>query len=251
MPVAPINYAPPTRRKSKAGGVVGIIAVIILAPVLGMLITYAFVSGHTQPAQTIQQTNNSNTTTTGGNNTGGNNGTAPSATPTPDTKPQDLPTPTSFKTTQDSTINVSLKYPSDWTALSPQSSSSATSMNIISQQQFEIDFFIAHLTDSASANYTSASQINQSAIASLSQYQISNIQNVTASNAQPTIGGQKWAAQDATFVDGTQTPQHFESIAVQRGNSYYVINIFAPDSLYSTAMQKDINPILSSIHFLS
>ncbi|GHO87921.1 hypothetical protein KSZ_59270 [Dictyobacter formicarum] len=173
-------------------------------------------------------------------------------TPQATAKTNSLPIPTSFKTAKDANLNISIKYPSDWSLGSPQQSTAATSLSINSQDQIGISFVINRLSNSVTSSISGVDELNQSTVQSLQQIQGSHeIQTVQATNAKPTIGGEQWTQKDATLLDGQNTKIHFTSIADKHSKSYYVIYFLVPDSIYQEALQKYLNPMLNSVKFLS
>ena len=250
--VAPVPQSDfvPSRVKAEskprrtAGGIISVIAVIVLAPIIGILIAFAATGRTASPTPAPAPAKTSSSSSGQQQN---------AATPAPATTGnQPLPTPTSFKTAKDTNVNISLLYPADWTQGSPKQTTTATSLNIASQNQIGISFFVTHFNDSASTSITNADQLNQSNIQQLTQFQdVHNLQNVQAANNQPSIAGAKWIEKDATFSDSTNTKTRFSTISVQHGKSYYVIYFFIPEGIYTEAMQKYVNPMLNSIKFLS
>ncbi len=241
QPASQANFKVESKPGRTVGGILSVIAVLILAPIIGVLITFATVSrpaSQATPATkttTSQQTKNATPTTNGQSN----HNVA-------------LPTPTSFKTAKDTNVNISLQYPADWTQDSPAQSTNGSSLNIASQDQIGINFSVIHLNDTTSGTVTNADQLNQTYIQSLTQFQnVHNIQNVQAANTQPSIAGAQWIEKDATFLDGSNNKIHFATISVQHGKSYYIIYFFIPDGIYTEAMKKYIVPMLNSVKFLS
>ncbi|HLG79081.1 MAG TPA: hypothetical protein VKX46_21895 [Ktedonobacteraceae bacterium] len=225
------------RPKRSAGRVLLIIGVLILTPVLGALATFGVLrlNGQLNPtphAQAQPQRTSSNTQT---NQSG------------------QLPTPTGFKTIKDTATNVSLQYPSDWTAgPADQSSSNFVVLPITPPSQIPLGMDIQRFSDSASANFASATDLNTTLIQELSRNQgVHNIQQVTPTSPQVTIGGTKWDQQDATLLDGNNNQLHFTSISVRHNNVYYSIYFYILANYYQEAMQKYIQPILDSVQFLS
>lgn len=227
----------------KAGNILGIIAVLVIAPLVAALITAATLYSNGQltglAAKPMNSSNTSNPTTT---------------TPQPNNSQptNSLPTPTSFKTTSNTTINMSLKYPSDWTLGTPQQSTAATSLAINSQDQIGISFVINRLSNAINSSINGVDDLNTSTVQGLQQIQGSHeIQTVQATNASPTIAGEKWSQKDATMLDSQNTKIHFTTIADKHSKSYYVIYFLVPDNIYQEALQKYLNPMLSSVKFLS
>jgi len=230
------------------GGVLSVIAVLVLAPIIGIMITFATIARPASQAAPSGTNSNSSNSQQVADATP----VATAATTSQDTQNQPLPTPTAFKTAKDTNVNISLQYPADWTEGDPKQSASAAFFSIVSQSQIGINFSVIHLNDSTSGTISSADQLNQLNIQQLSQVQnVSNIQNVQMTNNQPNIGGTKWIEKDATFLDESNTKIHFASISVQHGKSYYIIYFSMPDNIYSEAMKKYIEPMLNSVKFLS
>lgn len=239
-----------SKPRNTVRGVLSVIAVLILAPIIGIMITFATVA---RPASHAASPVTSNNSSSSSQQTTDATPVATPATTSQGNQDQALPTPTAFKTAKDTNVNISLQYPADWTAGDPKQSATAAFFNIVSQGQIGINFSVIHLNDSTSGTISSADQLNQLNIQQLSQVQnVSNIQNVQVTNNQPSIGGAKWIEKDATFLDGSSnTKIHFATISVQHGKSYYIIYFSMPDNIYSEAMKKYIEPMLNSVKFLS
>ncbi len=228
------------KQRRTVGGILSVIAVLLLAPLIGILITLATIGRPAHQAAPVKTGNSTNQQQA-------------AATPAPAANGnQSLPTPTSFKTAKDTNVNISLQYPSDWTQGSPNQTTTSNSLNIASQDQVGINFFVTHLSDSVSTSITNPDQLNQSNIQQLTQLQgVHGIQNVQVTNTQPSIAGAKWIEKDATFLDSANTKMRFSTISAQHGKSYYVIYFFIPEGIYAEAMQKYISPMLNSMKFLS
>jgi hypothetical protein len=254
QPASQANVSTEDKPRRTVGGVLSVIAVLVLAPIIGILFTFATVGRPTTHAVSPAKTSNSSQPASS---------TTPAATPVATTQTTQttqgnpnavLPTPTSFKTAKDTNVNISLQYPADWnwTPGDPKQSTNGISFNIASQDQIGIIFFVTHLNDTTSGTITNADQLNQSYIQSLTQLQnVHSVQNTQVTNSQPNIAGAKWVEKDATFLDGTNNKIHFATIAVQHGKSYYIIYFFIPDGIYPEAMKKYILPMLNSVQFLS
>lgn len=238
---------PVSKPRRSAGSIVTTVALIVLAPLIGIGITLGILASqglfppgaaNAQPRNTIIPKQQSAT---------------PVAAATPTTTQGSLPTPTSFKTTNSKDVNVSVQYPGDWVAETPQKSTSFTSLIIHTpqQQQTGIEFFVARYTNTISASITSPDEINQANVTGIGQQQTgANVQIV--SSGQPTIGGTKWSQEDATYVDGTSSMKiHFVTISAQHNKIYYNIAFLVPDQYYGEAMQKYIQHMLDSFQFLS
>lgn len=241
------GVVPVSKPRRSAGSIVTTVALIVLAPLIGIGITLGILASqglfppgaaNAQPRNTIIPKQQSAT---------------PVAAATPTTTQGSLPTPTSFKTTNSKDVNVSVQYPGDWVAETPQKSTSFTSLIIHTpqQQQTGIEFFVARYTNTISASITSPDEINQANVTGIGQQQTgANVQIV--SSGQPTIGGTKWSQEDATYVDGTSSMKiHFVTISAQHNKIYYNIAFLVPDQYYGEAMQKYIQHMLDSFQFLS
>jgi hypothetical protein len=243
----PAGVVPVSKPKRSAGSIVRTVALIVLAPLIGIGITLGILasqglfppgSANAQPRNAIIPKQQPAT---------------PVAAATPTTTQGSLPAPTSFKTTNNKDVNVSVQYPGDWVAETPPKSTSFTSLFIHTpqQQQTGIEFFVARYTDTTSASITSPDEINQANVTGIGQQQTgANVQVV--SSGQPTIGGTKWSQEDATYVDSTSSTKiHFVTISAQHKKIYYNIAFLVPDQYYGEAMQKYIQHMLDSFQFLS
>lgn len=231
--------------RRSARSIMQIIGVLLLIPLIGVLSTlgtlyaqgqlFAGSGGTTQKSSTKLNTS--------------------VATPTPTAAPQTnvLPAPTSFKKTSNQDVNVSLQYPSDWIAEAPQKSTSVTIVDFHpSQQQFGIDFEIAHLNDSMTAQFPDADAINLTLLNNMSNSQgINNLHGVPTATPQPTVGGSQWTQRDALYTDSNGKNIRFTTLSVQHNSTYYNIIFSSPDAYYNEAVQKYVQPILDSIQFLS
>jgi hypothetical protein len=233
------------KRRPTTGSILSSVAVLVLAPIIGAAIVFGMLYSQGYfAAQTHTSTNASSKqpASTPATNSSSSNTNSPSGS---------LPAPTAFKTAKDTTVNVTLRYPSDWSINQPNKTQNSSAL-LLEQSKIGIDLIVRHFTSSFSSSIPSAQQLNQAYIQSLSQYAgIQNIQVVKSDNAAPNIGGDQWQQSEATFTDGQGTKQHFITIAVQHSKSYYGINIFVPDSLYKDASSKYFTPIFQSLKFLS
>jgi PsbP len=161
-----------------------------------------------------------------------------------------LPTPAPFTSTSDATMNISVQYPSDWTA-GPADQSTDPIEYPITQPDQLVRIFIARFSTSSSSQIPGPDQLNARLITLMSQ-QVSNVTIVTPPSASPTIGNDQWVEQDVTFTDQNNLRNHFTTITVLHDRqNYYNINFVVPQSLYQQAMQEYIQPILSSFKFNS
>ena len=228
--------APPARRPLSK--VLLTVAVLILIPLIGAGITFASLYAQGK---------------IGDNAAASSVATTPPqrAVVSPTPKPGSLPTPNSFKQISSTDLNVSLKYPSTWTADAIQKASDASSVQQhISSQQVNISFFFVRFASSQTSQYAGASDVNQQNLASL-QLQGANIQVVSAQNPNPQIAGTAWAEMDGTFPDNSGSSFHVISISVNHGGAYYTILSLIPQAYFTEASQKYIQPMLDSVKFLS
>lgn len=216
------------------------IAILILIPLLGAGVTFASLYAQGKIGNNAATTNTS----------AGTQQAIP--TPTQGQTGNQLPTPASFKQISNADLNVSLKYPSDWSADAVQKASdaSAVSQHIYSSQQIGIHFLLIHFEASQSSQFTGAGDVDQQSLATL-QSQGANIQVVPAQNSQPKFAGMTWTEMDGTFQDGSGNTLHVMSISVKHKGAYYNILWLLPQTYYSEASQKYIQPMLNSINFLS
>jgi hypothetical protein len=240
------------RPKRSAASILAIAAVIVLVPLLGAAATLGILylngglsAGATRVPASVSSASTPSTASTPN--------TSVAATPTTSTRGGQLPTPTSFKKTSDTNLNISLQYPSDWVVDGPQKSSDGTTLVAIhSSQQVQITFFLIRFPSAATSSFSDAHAANQANIQGLtSQLNAQDVQTVTPTNAQPVIGGTKWVEDDATFVDGNGDKIHIVTISVKRKSIYYSIVYLVPDAYFTQAMQKYIQPMLNSLQFLS
>ncbi|GCE14050.1 hypothetical protein [Tengunoibacter tsumagoiensis] len=209
-----------------------LLALVILTPLLGSLATLGFLYGTGKASSTAANPVSQQLTT--------------GATPATDTP---------FKTVKDTTLNLSLQYPADWTAGPLNQASEPADLPLKSPSQngsAMIVIDLQHFSTRASTQINSANDLNAAYIQGLSQYSdLHNIQTISSAQPQPTIGGIPWSQQEATFQDKNNVQYHLIVITVQRNKSYYNINSIMKESIYQEAQKKYIQPILNSIRFLS
>lgn len=239
---APLTVAPPTKTEGKGSSrVLAGVAVLLLVPLLGAFATFGILYANGKVGATQKTTKTSVTSTA-----------IPSISQTPSNV---LPAPTSFAnttTSDNSTTQMSLKYPTDWKKQTMTQSSSFSGIDVYSQQ-IGIEMQIGHYVSALTAQVENAAQLNQEVIQSLPN-NYSSVQPVTPTNATPTIANVLWDESDATFIDpqiSSTAVQHFTIITTKHNNLYYRITIFAPNGIYQEAIQKYIQPILDSVQFLS
>jgi hypothetical protein len=160
-----------------------------------------------------------------------------------------LPPPAAFKVIGDTSMNISLQCPSDWTA-GPVDQSSDPIEYPITQPGHLILMHIARFSNNSSAQISGADDFNTTLMAYMSQ-QFSSVTTVTPPNASPIIGGSQWMEQDATYVNQDRTKGHFTTLTVMHNQNYYNINFIVPQNLYPQAMKEYIQPMLTSFKFIS
>jgi hypothetical protein len=241
----------------------GIIAVLILVPVIGIGATLGILwtggqFSHVQTSvsnvaiPTVQP--NTNATTPG---TGSTPGAA--STPAPGTTPSAqagvLPTPTSFHTSKNTQMGISIEYPSDWSVDPLQTTSNGnTSLSIHPPQQegIPVAFSIGKISSANSTHVSGTDLVNQANLQGFgSNAGWNNMQAVSGAPQHVTIGGVRWDEQDADFTDSNGYLYRVSSISVKHDQTYFNILFFAPGSIYSEAMQKYYSKMLTTFQFLS
>jgi hypothetical protein len=227
------------RVSSPVRRIISVVLIVLLTPVVGVLGTVGVLAiqgqflPNTHPARSLSHfPSKSGTSAPSGGNVGS------------------LPTPAPFTSASDVAMNISVQYPSDWTA-GPADQSTDPIEYPITQPDQLIRILIARFSTSTSSQILGPDQLNTKLIA-IMQQQVSNVKMVTPPNASPTIGNDQWVEQDATFTDQNNTRNHFTTITVFHDRqNYYNINFIVPQSLYQQAMQEYIQPILKSFKFNS
>lgn len=242
-----LKPARPARRSAR--GILSLIALLILAPVLGVGITLGVLSTNGQfpphsaaKGGVVIPTPNAQSTTT------------PSTGSTPQSG--SLPTPTSFQSIDNSSsskMGLVMKYPGDWVFSAPQSTSNSIFIDMHpSQQQLGIDMVVERFTASASSSIQSTNVVNQNNLNAFSQLQgVQNLQMITPTVPQRTLGGVQWDEMDGTFTNTNGLLFHLTTIAVQHNHVYYDMEFYCPDSYYNEAVQKYFQPMFDSFKFLS
>ena len=232
-------------RKPGSLSLPAIILLLILSVLVGSGITYGALalqrgtSGSQQPLHTIPLTPAAAVTPSAG--------TTPGATPT-----TVLPTPASFQPISNADVGVSTRYPSDWTADAPQKSSTSALISVHPAQLNGIAISFERYSQSSSATFKSTRDVNQVNFTQFQSVQgISNFQVIPSPTSQQTIGGTVWDEQDATFSNSNNVVFHLTTFAAQYKQIYYDIVYFAPDNVFSQAVQKYFQPMLASFKFLS
>lgn len=232
-------------RKPGSLSLPAIILLLILSVLVGSGITYGALalqrgtSGSQQPLHTLSLTPAAAVTPSAG--------TTPGATPT-----TVLPTPASFQPISNADVGVSTRYPSDWTADAPQKSSTSALISVHPAQPDGIAISFERYSQSSSATFKSTRDVNQVNFTQFQSVQgISNFQVIPSPTSQQTIGGTVWDEQDATFSNSNNVVFHLTTFAAQYKQIYYDIVYFAPNNVYSQAVQKYFQPMLTSFKFLS
>ncbi len=235
-------------RKPGSLSLPAIILLLILSVLVGSGITYGALalqrgtSGSQQPLRTLSLTPAAAVTPGAG--------TTPGATPTTPTTV--LPTPASFQPISNADVGVSTRYPSGWTADAPQKSSTSALISVHPAQLNGIAISFERYSQSSSATFKSTRDVNQVNFTQFQSVQgISNFQVIPSPTSQQTIGGTVWDEQDATFSNSNNVVFHLTTFAAQYKQIYYDIVYFAPDNVFSQAVQKYFQPMLASFKFLS
>jgi len=246
-PPASQDGKPSVATRRSASSILSIIALLILAPVLGAGITLGVLFANGQFASSPAPKSASALPTAQPTASGAS--TPASATPT--TQSGLLPTPTSFHTANNTQMNLSIKYPSDWVADPLQTNSSGNSTIDFRSQQVPVALFIGRISAANSAQVTSTADVNQANIQGFVTSQSgTNLQILTNTPQHLQIGGVSWDEQDATFlINGAQF--HLVSVAVKHGQTYFNIVYYSPNNAYNEATQKYFQPMLTSFQFLS
>jgi len=231
-----------TRARSLGRRVLTLVLVLLITPVLGMLGTIGILTlqGQFPPHSQASQHSLSHLPSASDPNpfssSGNGSGTV-------------LPTPTPFKSTSDATMNISVQYPSDWTAGPVDQSSDPIQFPLVQPNQL-IRISIGRFSTTMSSQISGPDQLNTQLMGLMSQT-FSNVRSVASPNAEPTIGNDRWMEQDATYTDNN-VQSHFATITVLHNRqNYYNINFAVPQSVYPQAMRQYIQPILGSLQFMS
>jgi hypothetical protein len=216
--------------------IISVILIVLLTPVVGVLGTIGVLAiqgqfpPNSHPVHSLSHfPSASDTNALSGSNVGS------------------LPAPAPFTSASDATMNISVQYPSDWIAGPADQSTDPVEYPITQPNQL-IRILIARFSTSTSSQIPGPDQLNTKLLG-IMQQQVSNVVMVTPPNASPTIGNDQWVEQDATFTDQNNIRNHFTTITVFHGQSYYNINFIVPQRLYQQALQEYIQPILRSFKF--
>jgi hypothetical protein len=248
-PAAPIKKTPkatPEKPQRSAGTVLLTIAVLILVPILGAMLTLGSLYLHGQLG----------TRTTPAASNAGSTGQAQqqAANATPTTGDQ-LPDPQSFQklTSISSTIGLTLSYPSNWVVEPPKVSTDNNYVRLYpQQQQINILFVINRYSAQASTNFSSADDMNQQTLQLISSQQgFNNVQESKTPPPPRMISNTPWTEADATYTDDNGNNMHILSLSVEHNKMYYNVVVLIPDVYYNEAMTKYILPMFNSIQFVS
>ena len=269
---APVPTLLSSKRERKNTGFLNTLSILILMPVIGSLITlgllYAngqFMHGSSSNSASTQGTYNNSARSAHHTDSSAPQPATPQTTSTPlatseatqtatQTGPAStLPTTRSFRTYSNKDINMSLRYPSDWSlGQTSHANNVVTTLPLQPPQNYGMQIYIEHLTNAFSAFFNDASELNRRNIQSLFQLQnVHDIQKLSSPDAKPTIADATWEQADTTLQVGTSPKLHFTTISVQHNGSYYSTYFLIPENIYQDAMQKYIQPLLASIKFLS
>jgi hypothetical protein len=217
-----------TRPRVVVGRVVSIMLALLITPILGVLATLGILALQGQfaphPHKSLSHLPVASGTT--------------------------LPPPSVFKPASDGTMNISLQYPTDWTA-GPSDQSGDPIRFPITQPDNLVRISIGRYSTALSSQLTGPDELNSILLGQMSQ-QFTDVKTVMPPNAEPTIGNDQWMEQDATYLGQNGTQSHFTTITVFHDHqNYYNINFVVPERLYQQAIQQYIQPILGSFKFLS
>ncbi len=247
----PLLTTPAAKRAPKAPrsarSILILAAFIVLTPVIGALATLGVVALNGGFAA-------SSAATSVRVNALPQQATAPASAPTPTTTAQtnQLPTPTSFRTASIREVGITLKYPSDWVAGTPQSSAGNITVSFQPQQQIPIGLSVSKFSGANATQLPSTTILNQTILQGFgSNESLTNMQTLTNTPQHPSIGSANWDEQDATFDTGNGDLVHAVSVSVKHNNIYYNIFYFSFASVYDEAMQKYYSQMLSSFQFLT
>jgi len=233
----PVIAKPDVKVRSRASfvarRVLSIVLILLVTPLLGVLATFGVLAAQGQFSPQPPSLAHLPVSTA-------------TATPSANTLPQ----PSMFKPASDTSMNISLQYPSDWT-VGPSDASGDPIEFPITQPNHLVRMFIARYSTSLSSQIAGPDEVNSTLLGQMAQ-QVTGVMSVPAPSSEPTIGNDQWAEQDATYLDQSNTRNHFTTITVLHDHqNYYNINFVVPQNLYSQAMQQYLQPIFSSLKFLS
>ncbi|HEV2580567.1 MAG TPA: zinc ribbon domain-containing protein [Ktedonobacteraceae bacterium] len=236
---------PSTRRGSL--GIPAMIAIFLVCVVVGGGLTFGLLklegANNQSPAPVILHIN----TTPAATSTPGGAQVSPTATTT-----NQLPTPTSFLILSNNDVGLSFKYPSTWAIDPPQLTTQSAVIDTHPSTQNGLLMNLERFSTSGSANFKTTGDVNNNNITQIQNISgLTNFQNVQPTSPQQAIGGVQWDEQDITFSNSNGVVFYFVTIAVKYKNQYYDIFYSAPQNVFSEAVQKYYQPMLSSLKFLS
>jgi hypothetical protein len=171
--------------------------------------------------------------------------------PTPTTTDQ-LPTPSTYVNASSANVGLSFKYPSNWTLEPAQSTAQSNYLDLHPTTFSGFLLQIERFTPSGSTSFKSTGDVNTNNIEQIkSGSGLTNFQDVQPPSPQQKVAGVEWDEQDITFDNSDGVTFYFVTIAVNYKNLYYDIVYFAPQSVFSEAIQKYYQPMLSSLQFLT
>lgn len=229
-----------------ASSILIIVAVLVIVPLLGAVITFSRLHASGQSATQAAASTGS---------TGGSSQPQPStAGATPTATSNQLPTPQSFQklTSIASAVGLTMSYPSNWIVEPPKLSTDNNYVRLYPQQQQQVNILLVinRYSTQASTSFNSANDMNQQILQVISSDTgFNNLQVAQTAPAPRTIGGASWSEADATYTDDSGNAMRIVSVAVQHNKMYYNIVVLIPDVYYSDAMQKYIQPMFDSIQF--
>lgn len=181
------------------------------------------------------------------------NATTPAqASPSATTQTSQLPTPTSFLTINNTQVGLSINYPSDWVLDPIQTSTQGAFLSMHPSQQNGVFIALQRYSASTSTQFKTTADVNSNNLAQFQGVQgVASIQEIQPTTAQQTIGGVAWDEKDATFITTSGVSFHLISVAVQYKKLYYTIVYYAPNTVFTEAVQKYFQPMLTSIKFLT
>jgi len=233
----PVIAKPNVKVRSRAGFVArrvfSIVLILLVTPLIGVLATFGVLAAQgrfaPQPPSLAHLPVSTATATPGANT---------------------LPQPSMFKPTSDTSMNISLQYPSDWT-VGPSDASGDPTEFPVTQPNHIIRMYIARYSTSLSSQIAGPDEVNSTLLGQMAQ-QVTGVASAPPPSNEPTIGNDQWTEQDATYLDQNNVRNHFTTITVLHDHqNYYNINFVVPQNLYSQAMQQYLQPIFSSLKFLS
>ncbi len=163
-----------------------------------------------------------------------------------------LPTPSTFLTINNTDVGLSFKYPSDWVLDPIQKSGQDAFLSMHPSVQNGVFIALQRFGTTTSTQFQSTSAVNSNI---LSQFQtstgVTSVNQIQATTPQQSVGGTPWDEMDATFTTTGGLTYRLTSIAVQYKKEYYTIVYYAPQIVFSEAVQKYFQPMLSSVKFLT